>query len=337
MKFTMQKTLALSVILASTAFVNCSKGTSSDDSSLAADTSSSGVVASSIGGALSDSSSGGTQAFYKKFNNPVTASWQNEFAIVPKASAAGLCPTFLTMGTGCSTTGGTMWLTYSDCTFTGHAEWNGVQAITMSAGSASCGTFPSPGASQTLSRQIVTTTGGSTPGSLTLTAGGLTATIDDATANLGNFDSQIIASNVGSGYGSKVTFNSSGFRSNLSLAHHLTVDFLLDHSVTGSVTVTESTPASSRTLNGTVTVYHNLMRIVGTSILSNVVHENVCCLPVSGSITTSFAAGQNVTTPRAGGDKYIGKSEVLTFTGCGTATFQDINGNTANVTLNRCF
>jgi len=230
-----------------------------------------------------------------------------------------------------------MWLSYSDCTFTGNAEWNGVQEISMSTGTAACGTFPNPGASNLLYRQYVQTAGASVAGSVTLTTSNRSGTVDDAVANLGNFDGQTIAAvNTNGGYGTKVTFAANGARSHLDLGHRLTVNGSLDHSVTGSIAITENPGAATRTLNGTVTVYHNLMKVVGTSTLTGVVHDDVCCLPVEGSITTAYTAGQNV-APTRSGQLLVGHSEVLTFTGCGTATLQGADGSTLDVTLNRCF
>jgi len=334
MKFSMILNLALMVSL--TTLVNCGKNSSTDVGSVSADTSSSGLVAGAVGGALSDSSSSGTQAFYKKFSAKptLTAEAQRLFALMPEANASSLCPTFHTTGTGCAASGSTMDLSYSDCTFTGNASWNGEQALTMSSGTAACGSFPNPGANGTLLRQFVTS--GGAAGSINLTAGGLSATIDDATADLGNFDGQTISTLGNSGYGTKVTFNSSGARSQLQIDHHLTVSGIFDHSIDGTVTVSESAGASSRTLNGTVKLYHNLLRVVGTSTLTNVVHEDICCLPMSGTISTTYAAGQNV-SPHNGGAQLVGKTETLTFTGCGTATFTNTNGVSADVTLSRCY
>jgi hypothetical protein len=230
-----------------------------------------------------------------------------------------------------------MWLAYSDCTFTGRAEWNGVQELKMSSGTASCGTFPNPGDSGTLYRQVVAAAGSNVPGSLTITADDLVATVDDASANLDNFDGDTISAvNSNGGYGAAVSFNSSGARDSVTLGRHVSVPDVFDHSVTGTLAIDENVGASSRTLSGSVNVYHNLLRIIGQAVFTDVIHEDICCLPVSGVITTTFSAGANV-PPTQLGLAYIGKSEVLTFTGCGTATLQKIDGTVENVTLSRCF
>jgi hypothetical protein len=338
MKTFFQRSLAISLFFVSTTLLNCGQATSGDSSSsAAADSSTSGIVAGSIGGALSNSSSGGSQA-YMKFNMPstFTASLSNSLSLLPKASASTFCPTFRTSGTGCAASGSSMWLTYDDCTFTGNAEWNGVQELSMSVGTPACGSFPKPAAGDILYRQFVQTSGASVPGQVTLTANKLAGTVDDASANLDNFDTQTIATINHGGYGAAVTFNGSDARSQLQIGHHIVVSGVYDHSVTGTVAVTETPGATSRTITGSVTTYHNLMRIVGTSVLNNLVHEDICCLPISGSITTSYEKGQNV-NPTAGGALLVGLSETLTFTGCGTATFVNTSGVSSNVTLNRCF
>ena len=230
-----------------------------------------------------------------------------------------------------------MWLQYSNCSFLGKAAWNGTQAISMSAGSASCGSFPNPGANQTLYRQFVSAPSSTTASHLTLTSGGYTGVIDDSVANLGNFDGQSIAAiNPNGGYGIAVQFAANGTRSGITIGRRQTVNGVFDHSVTGSLSISEGVSASSRTVNGSVAVYHNLLRVIGTSQFTNVLHSNVCCVPVSGEIQTTFSAGSNV-SPTVLGSLIVGKSEKLTFTGCGTATLTEASGNVRNVTLNRCF
>ena len=111
---------------------------------------------------------------------------------------------------------------------------------------------------------------------------------------------------------------------------------LFDVSVNGALTITEaSAGATSRSVSGAVTVYHNLLRVVGTSVLSNITHSDTCCLPVSGTVTTVFSAGTNV-GPTLLGTLLVGKAEVLTITGCGTGTLQRIDGSSVHVALNGC-
>lgn len=335
------KIQTMAIFLMAAALVSaCGKGKddNSAQSAASADASASGAAASAVGGALSGSMAGGTQAFNEIDRDPARGLWALLLrAARPEiAQASSLCPTFLTSGAGCSTSGANMWLSYSGCTFTGIATWTGVQELSMSSGSASCGTFPNPGANATLYRQFVSASGSSTPSSLNLTADNWSAAIDDSSSDLANFDGQTISTVHNGGYGSAVHFAANGTRDSVTIKHRASVTGVFDHSVAGSLTISEASGASSRTLSGSVTVYHNRLRVVGTSTFSSVIHQNVCCLPTSGTITTSFAAGSNV-SPTTLGNLLVGKSESLTFTGCGTATYTDVNGNQSSVTLHRCF
>lgn len=317
----------------------CGKKSEDSGTSSAADESASGAAASAVGGALSGTSASGSLAIYKmREQDPVRGFWMViAKAVEPQqAMASSLCPTFATTGTGCAASGSSMWLTYSGCTFQGHASWTGVQKITKSSGTATCGSFPTPPASGTLYRQFVSASGSNTPGSVNLVADNWSGVVDNSSSNLSNFDGQTISTIQNGGYGAAVSFNSSGARTGVTLAHRVYVTGVFDHSVSGNLSITEGNGASSRTISGQVTVYHNRVRVVGTSTFSNVVHEDVCCLPVSGTITTSFAAGSNV-SPTALGSLLVGKTESLTFTGCGTATYTSAAGIVSNVTMHRCF
>lgn len=344
MKSNLLKSVAGFAVLGSL-MVGCgaqnANNTSSSGSS--ADESASGAVAGAVGGTLSSSGSNGTQAYYqwKSQQSPVRGFWAlvEQAARPASAMASNFCPTFATTGTGCQTSGSSMWLTYNDCTFAGVAEWTGVQEISMSSGNASCGTFPKPSSGGTLYRQIVQSAGSSTPGSAQIVADNWTATLDDASSNLDNFDGDTLSTINNGGYGAAVSFNGSGdTRSGIEIGHHISVQGVFDHTVYGSLTISETSGNSTRTVSGSVTVYHNLMRVVGTSTLSNVVHSDICCLPTEGTITTTFAAGSNLNKPpTALGQLFVGKSESLQFTGCGTAVYTSPSGTTSNVTLHRCF
>ncbi|MBS1970999.1 MAG: hypothetical protein JSU04_11865 [Bdellovibrionales bacterium] len=294
---------------------------------LVEDTSASGAVAGAIGGALSSSASGGASEM-KVMSTAATVS-----------PLGGVCPTFATTGTGCATSGGTMWLNYSSCKFSGStASFTGTQALIMSSGTASCGTFPHPGVNSTLKRQYVTASGSTTPSSLVRqSAAGTYLAIDNHTTNLSNFDSATLATIVNGGYGVSVSFNSVGARDQITFGHRVNVVGDFDQTVYGTLNITESSSgATSRSVSGTVTVYHNGLQVIGTSTLSGLVHSNTCCLPVSGSITTTFLAGTNV-SPTALGSLYVGKTETLAFTACGEGRLTKYDGSIVNVSLNRCF
>jgi hypothetical protein len=319
----------IAVVLSACAGSGGGTGTGNPD---VEDSSTSGVVASAIGGAMSNSATSGSLAFNSSHK-------KSSFSFIPSAYASTACPTYLTAsGSGCRTSGSSMWLTYADCSFgNSEASWDAVQAFIMSAGTASCGTFPNPGANETLTLQYETLITHAPSTALLTTDFGTLSTIDDASSNLNNFNGDLIPAILNGGYGAQVGYNSSGKKNSLTLDHRLTVDRILDHSITGMLGISE-TSSTSRNVTGQVTIYHNLLQIVGTAVLSNVVHENGCCLPVSGSITTTFAAGSNTSKPpTALGELMVGKSETLTFTGCRTGTLQTYDGTTENVSLSRCF
>lgn len=313
---------------------SCSKiASTSTTTAPTEDTSTSGSVASSVGGALSSSDSGGTVAL----NLDIKSKHFLDY-IIPSAMASA-CPSAKAGGAGCLAGGNTIWLTYSGCSYgSSPATWTGTEALTRSAGATTCGTFPAAPASGTLIRQIVTGASSTTPSTATRTTGnGLVVTIDHATANLGNFDTgATVAAIANGGFGKKVTFAADGSKNGIIIAEHITSS-LFDHSITGTLSVTETPGATSRSVSGTIKTYHNLVKVIATSVLTGVTHSNTCCTPVSGSIATSFSTGVNVTTPTALGALIVGKSETLTFTGCGTATLAKPDGSTVSVTNSHCF
>ncbi len=332
-KYPFRTLVPSSLILLTLALVSCAKKTAAT-STAEDDTSTSGAAASVVGGALSSSNSGGTIA---KSSIP-----KNLFSFIPSAtaSATSSCPTALTSsGSYCTASGSTMWLSLNDCSYgTSTATWSGVEAITISPNSVSCGTFPSPGVNGTLIRQFVNAASSTTPSTATRTSStGIDVTIDDSTANLGNFDSVSISAIANGGYGTRVNYNSSGIRSSMTIARRFHSGILFDHSVTGDLSINEAAANStSRVISGTISVYHNILRIVGNSTFNRVTHSDTCCVPVSGSITTQFVPGVNRSATTLG-SALIGKTETLTFTGCKTATLQKYNGTTVDVTLNHCF
>ncbi|MGZ3691389.1 MAG: hypothetical protein ACXVAX_07790, partial [Pseudobdellovibrio sp.] len=172
------------------------------------------------------------------------------------------------------------------------------------------------------------------PGSATrTTARGTVEHIDHSTADLGNFDSVGIPTNIGTGYGTVVTFDGSGKRTGVSVKQRIYVTGGLDHSVVGSVSLSET--GTSRTASGSLTIYHNKLKVIATSTFTNVVYNDTACTPVSGSISTAFTAG--TASPTALGSLLVGKSETLTFNGDGTATLVDYNGSSSTVSLTHCY
>lgn len=315
---------------------------SDNSSNSTEDDSASGTVAGLVGGALSNSTSDGALAMLSAPKNHGWVGAKDDSAwnlILPSAHAEDIstCPTARAPGNHCSASGSTLWLTYENChAASWGAKWNGTQALTMSAGTAECGTFPKPAANQTLTRQFVAEAGSTTPASVVRTSRFRTqVTLDDASANLDNFDGATIETIANGGYGTQVSFDDNDHRNSLTIARHIVAANRFDISVSGSVAVTENSD-SEREVNGEIKVYHNLLKVIGTSTLNAVTHNATCCLPVSGSITTSFAAGENV-EPSVRGSLLVGKSETLTFTGCGTATLQTTSGTQVDVELSNCF
>lgn len=309
------------------------------------DLSVSGSAAAAMGGALSGSSNGGTLA--QKLKSP------SLFENLAYASGVA-CPTFKSSaGSGCAASGSTMWLSFSDCSFgSSGATWLGTMALTFGQGAssvnASCGSLPVPAsyASPYMVRQFVQSSSGagSTLPSYgkVLTADGTSITYNDDASNAGIFDPGVTVQSSdfeNSGYGALIYFTN-GARSSVEIAEEVTAvnqsnTTLFDHSIYGTVSITEAAGASTRIISSSLNVYHNLLKIVGTSTFHNVLHQDGCCYPVSGNITTSFAASGSV-TPTALGQTYIGQTETLTFTGCGTGNLTDITGTTQSIKLTHC-
>jgi hypothetical protein len=325
------KTIFIPLIATLIVSSGCSKTT---DSSEAEDTSASGAAAALVGGSISNSNSGGTLSLNSKTNKSFL---QKSFDFMPQALASTSCPTYASVA-GCATNSHSMWLSYNSCSFgTSSATWTGIQSLIMSVGNASCGTFPNPGASATLTRQFVTASNGTVPSSATRTNSfGDRITIDEATANLSNFDGVAISTLANSGYGSQVTFNGSGARSSIVIGRRIVDTGLFDFSTTGTINISEASAASTtRTLSGSVRTYHNYLKVIATSTFNSVTHSNTCCLPVSGSITTVFTQGTGA--PTSIGALIIGKSEQLVFTGCGTGNLTKTDGTTSAFALTNCF
>jgi len=321
------------VVLSAFLIAGCSSGSSSG-SGASEDASTSGVAAGTVGGALASSDQSGTVTMM----------------------SGGLCPTILTNGSACTANSATnLDLAYNDCQFisTG-ATWNGTHEVSISAGSMACGTWPTLTAGNgTINRQFITT---SNPGSVTRTAtSGRVQVIDNASANLSNFDASDATTDstyfptmitpFGSGtegYGSQVHFTS-GARDKVILEERIVgytdssqTTKTFDHSVTtGAAGIALSESGTTRTVNGSLRVYHNLLKVIGTSSFTNVVYNNTCCTPVSGTITTSFTRGVNA--PTVAGLALVGKSESLQFTACGSGSYTNSAGITSTVSINHCY
>lgn len=103
---------------------------------------------------------------------------------------------------------------------------------------------------------------------------------------------------------------------------------LWDHTIStaaGPMTITVS--GSTRVLNGTVTVQHNLARYTATSTFTDVgFGAPNCCYPTAGTVTTTFQSGP-----------FKGTTETISFGAiCGEATLTSTSANTGPLTLKHC-
>ena len=100
-----------------------------------------------------------------------------------------------------------------------------------------------------------------------------------------------------------------------------------DHSLKtdAALTVTGTRSGGTRTVNGTLTVFHNLARYTATNVMTNVKWgTSTCCYPTSGTIATSFSG------------TVTGTATTTFTTNCGIASFVDTTGTTSTVTLRSC-
>lgn len=310
----------------------------------------SGEAASAAGGALSGSSSSGTLArqITDSGKRPASLLAVRLHALLnpwPQALASTSCPTFRSDGAaGCTSSGDTQWLALDECRYGGAASatWNGTLATIVNPGlSAACGSFPSVSPPGNLYRQYVTAPGSATPGSVTITSAyGTTVTVDNGESNgtLENFARDPIPALINNGYGAAIHFNSSGIRDQVTLAHWEKDGGKLDLTFTGQLGIARTPGGTdgSRTITGSIRVYHNYLRILATSTFESVIHEDSCCFPVGGVISTTFSEDPSY-PPTSEGSLAVGKTEILTLTGCGTGTLQKYDGTVAQVVLTRCF
>lgn len=310
----------------------------------------SGAAASAVGGALSGSSPNATQAHQvvssrsSRATLPLSAGFRALLSPWPEALASTTCPTYKSdSAEGCSSDADTQWLELDDCQYGASATtWSGTIATIVSpALSASCGAFPRLTPPGYLYRQYVTAPGSTTPGSVQITSSfGTVSTVDNkmTSGTLYNFAGDAITTIINNGYGTSTHFNSSGVRDQLTLAHRLTKGGSLDLTISGQLGITEDSTGTSgsQTVSGSIRVYHNYLRLIATSTFENVIHQNTCCLPVSGTISTTFSSDSSV-APTSAGSKEIGKTETLTLTGCGTGTLQNYDGTSNSVVLTHCF
>ena len=316
MKFKSSFVLALFSLLNS----GCGGG---QDAGTGEDTSTSGNVAAVLGGAVNNASITGTHSWWQEDAVPQSrwAGLFRELTLLSPAVAGGTCPTVVSGSSNCSAAGTSETLTYSSCTFqTGGATWNGSQLIMVSPGSVACGVFPAAG---TYTGSYQRTFGAST----TRAAGTGTVASLDTLGTVTAFNGTIYSG------GTTVTFNS-GNRTGITIGG---INIASAGKFNHSITTIGSSPVNFNemtfTASGTVIAYNNLAQVKGTSTV-NVAFQPGCCLPVSGTISTTFSAVNGFAPAIAG---YAGETETLTLNGCGTGTLVAVDGSTNTVSLTQCF
>jgi hypothetical protein len=322
------KFLNVLIILLSWPLFLCCKGSGGSP----ADQSASGIVAGAVGGVVADASTNGTLSFAAPTPQNF---WKRWLVLEPTAEAGQVCPSFATPSVaGCTqVSSNTLQFSYTDCHFgSSTAVWNGILQEVDPSGSGTfmCGSYPT----NSYSRQFVTAS--SVPGSGTrITSTGTTVTIDDVTSNLGNFNSANVNANVSTGYGDNITLGGANEIESITVNRHISSTGLFDYSITGTVNAAPSEKITNGwSVTGSVTVYNNTATAVGSSAFNSVIYQPSCCLPTSGSIQTTYQSTANST---ATGLALQGKSETLTFTGCGTATLSSTAGLVTQVSEVNCF
>jgi hypothetical protein len=98
-----------------------------------------------------------------------------------------------------------------------------------------------------------------------------------------------------------------------------------DHTVSGDLAVTGA--GADRSVSGSVTVQHNILKYTATTTFSSVSYgEPLCCFPTAGSVSTTFSQGPDV-----------GKTESIEFTSiCGESTLVRADGTRVALTLTHC-
>lgn len=317
---------------------SCKKSSSDNPTELTEDNSATGSLVASIGGALSESDSTSTAAAYlSPLRSRATSQKLLNQWITPCFAGTTSCPKIKTAdSTNCTTNGSAIDMTYQDCHFGNNTSvsWNGTLEVSLSGSpstAVSCGTWPQLSSfTGALQRQFISN---GTVGSVTRTnAKGKVVTIDHYSTDLANQLGETIAANIGSGYGTQVFFDGSGHRNRLVVKQRVYTS-VWDHSIFVDVNLAESN--GNRTItSGTSIVYYNKLKAKGVTTFTDVAFDSTCCQPVSGVITTNFTCSTSAVLCTA--SEFNNKSESLTITGCGTATFNDVNNNSSSVSIGQC-
>ncbi|OFZ23346.1 MAG: hypothetical protein A2X94_03870 [Bdellovibrionales bacterium GWB1_55_8] len=250
---------------------------------------------------------------------------------IQTAYAANTCPSPQTaiadLNCSVDSSGKVLTLVYHDCNFGNNsAVWNGSEILASNA-AVSCGESPSKENGATLQRTF-------TPGT-TRTVGNSVHVASLDTSEPSGYETPVSG-------GSLLTYGAEGsFNLKINGVHVLSqkifrgngnegrIQTEADHTVSTIGNNMEVVAVNgTRVVNGTVQVQHNLEKYTGTSVFSDVVYSNTkgCCLPESGTVTTTFTGSRTGT-------------EALTFSGteCGSANLKDQKGALKDLILTRCF
>jgi hypothetical protein len=103
-----------------------------------------------------------------------------------------------------------------------------------------------------------------------------------------------------------------------------------DHTILANpgLSITGARASSNRTVNGQITLYHNVALYRAISTFSNVVWgSSICCYPTSGTITSTITGSVTGSTSLS----FLPGTNT-----CGQATFTDTSGTQSTITLIQC-
>jgi hypothetical protein len=328
------------------------------------------LAAQTVGGAVS-STNADTIAMGDSNRNTTYAKLMRQISPISEAFAGafGVCPTIIggAGGGACSLNSDAITLTFptDGCTYGGVLGpiWLGGTTVTVASpqsGFQCGGTYPELNSTDTSLKRTYLGALGANPTSVTNYSGTHTVVVDTSAPTASTFESAATASptsgtigwdySIPTGSGYTRTFVSST-NHELAIAVRLvgyegsstSGTLIFDHTLSTTNSAGTSSPLSiersgsglsaTETVNGTLYLQHNLMKMTASSEFTNVEHEVGCCYPISGSITTTFKGGSN-----------DGLQETLSFSAAtcelntlGQATFTDVNGAVSTKTLDHCF
>jgi hypothetical protein len=100
---------------------------------------------------------------------------------------------------------------------------------------------------------------------------------------------------------------------------------VLDHTLYTPTALTLNNGA----VTGTIVGYNNIAHVTATSTV-NVTFSANCCFPTGGTIKTTFSGGSDANA------RFIGATETLSFSGCGSATYSGPEAYAGSVSLPYC-